>query len=189
MNQLLEHIGQYVSLSIEEANLLTSELHPIKVSKNDKLLEAGKICKCNYFVIQGCLRMYFIKESGLQHTTQFAIENWWLSDYLSFLTQSESQFSIEPIEPSKVIAMDSDTADYLTAEIPQLNRYFSLVTQRAYASAQMRLRYLHEFSGEDLYDHFTSRFPEFLQRVPQYMMASYLGFTPEYYSRLRKKNK
>lgn len=186
MDQLLAHIQQYLSLSEEEITILKKTLHTTTLDKNHKLLEAGEVCHFNYFVCKGCLRMYFLKENGTEHTTQFAIENWWLSDYMSFLNQSKSSFSIETLEPSEVIALDPDTSDLLATEIPKLNKYFALVTQRAYAAAQMRIKFLQEFSGEELFNHFTSHFPEFLQRVPQYMMASYLGFSPEYYSRLRK---
>lgn len=189
MVQLLSHINCYVTLSQEEVDILTRNLFSIKIDKNQNLFEAGEICDCNYFVSKGCLRMYFTKENGVEHTTQFAIENWWIADYLSLLNRSESPFTLESIEPSEVIAIQSRTADFLTTEIPKLNTYFNVITQRAYAAAQMRIKFLQEYSGEELFSHFTSLFPEFLQRVPQYMMASYLGFSPEYYSRLRKKIK
>jgi CRP-like cAMP-binding protein len=131
--------------------------------------------------------MFYINEKGIEQTTQFAIENWWMADYMSFGSQTPSSFYIQAVENSDILSIDFHAQEKLLEEFPQLERYFRIIFQRAYASSQLRIKYLYDFSKEELYDHFNTHFPDFVQRIPQYMLASYLGFTPEYLSELRKK--
>lgn len=131
--------------------------------------------------------MFYIKENGNEQIIQFAIENWWLSDYMSLSTGQSSPFYIQAVEESEIIRLDTHTEDHLFEELPQMDRYFRLVLQQAYAASQFRIKFLYGLSREDLYNHFSSHFPEFVQRVPQYMLASYLGFTPQYLSEIRRK--
>jgi len=131
--------------------------------------------------------MYFIQENGVEQIIQFAIENWWITDYQSLDWQLPSRFYIQAIEPSEVAVLDySITAD-LCNQIPKLDRYFRLIVQRAFAASQQNLLFIYTFSGEERYHHFNEAFPEFIQRVPQYMVASYLGFTPEFVSKIKSR--
>ncbi len=187
MESLIQHIQHYIHLSEDEIKRITSCLSITDIKKKAYLLEAGNICEGNYFVSKGCLRMYFIKENGNEQITQFAIENWWIADYMSLLLQTPSEFYIQAIENSEIIALSTSSFEQLVTEVPPLERYFRLVTQRAYAAAQFRIKFLYEYSRDELYHQFIAHFPEFVQRVPQYMLASYLGFTPEYLSKLRSK--
>lgn len=188
MKNLIQHIENYVHLTASDIKRLNEAIRVIPLKKKGFLLQEGEICQSNYFVGQGCLRMYFIKENGTEQITQFAIENWWISDYMSLMTQKASSFCIQAIEDSEIMELSSSSCELLFEEVPQLERYFRLVTQRAYAASQFRIKYLYGFSREELYHHFSTHFPEFVQRIPQYMLASYLGFTPEYLSEIRKKS-
>jgi CRP/FNR family transcriptional regulator, anaerobic regulatory protein len=187
MKNLVKHIQNYVHLTGSEIKRLKEETQVVSLKKKEFLLREAEICKSNYFVSEGCLRMYFIKESGTEQITQFAIENWWISDYMSLIKQQASPFYIQAIEDSKIIQLDTAGSELLLKEVPPLERYFRLVMQQAYAASQFRIKYLYDYSREELYYHFSSQFPEFVQRVPQYMLASYLGFTPEYLSEIRKR--
>lgn len=189
MDNLIKHIQKYIHLSADEVTIITETLQTISVEKETIIHQEGEVCRFNYFVCSGCLRMYFIKENGTEQIVQFAIENWWISDYMSLMTNLASEFYIQAIEPAEIIRIDNPTADRLFEKAPKLERYFRLISQRAYAATQFRIKYLYSLSREELYVHFVTHFPEFLQRVPQYMLASYLGFTPEYLSKLRKKNR
>lgn len=185
---LIGHIQQYVTLSTTEIELLLTFLQPAALKKKDFLLKEGQVCKGNYFIESGCLRMFFVNEKGVEQITHFAIENWWMADYLSFIGQTPSQFNIQAIENTTVFAVDYQSQEELFRALPQLERYFRMVLLRAYAASQQRIKYVYDLSKEERYLHFTSNFPGFVQRIPQYMMASYLGFTPEYLSEIRKKN-
>lgn len=187
MKNLVQHIQNYVHLTDSEVKRLYEEIRVISIKKKEFLLQERDICQSNYFVSRGCLRMYFIKENGTEQITQFAIENWWITDYMSLLTQKPASFYIQAIEDSEIMMFNASSFELLLEDVPQLERYFRLVTQRAYAASQFRIKFLYGLSREELYHHFSSHFPEFIQRVPQYMLASYLGFTPEYLSEIRKK--
>ena len=187
MKNFILHVKQYVPLNEVEVEILQSFVKVIKVKKKSFLLEEGKICKANYFVETGCLRMYFINIKGSEQITHFALENWWLSDHMSLTMQIKSQFYIQAIEESTIIALEQHREEELFKSLPQLEKYFRILIQRAYAAAQMRVKFFHDYSKEESYRHFIAQFPSFAQRIPQYMLASYLGLTPEYLSELRKK--
>jgi len=187
MNGLIAHIKNYISLDDKEPVPLSAYFKSTFVAKKDLLLKEGDICRHNYFVEKGCLRMYFVNDKGTEQITQFAIENWWIADYMSFDRETPSPFYIQAIENSEIISIDHLNQDKLLKEMPKMERYFRLVLQRAYAAHQLRIKFLYDLSKEESYQHFISSFPGFAQRIPQYMLASYLGFTPEYLSEIRKK--
>ncbi|MBE9667620.1 Crp/Fnr family transcriptional regulator [Mucilaginibacter boryungensis] len=151
------------------------------------LLTEGQHCFEKFFLIKGCVQLCYLKENGAEQTIDFAIENWWISDFTAFPKGGIAQFSIRATEDTDVLSISADRQCQLLKQLPEIEAYFHLVFQRAYAASQMRLRYLYEFSKEELYLNFLQQFPDFTQRVPQYLLASFLGFTPEYLSELRKK--
>jgi len=185
----IKHIQTYTSLSKADLTYLTLALKPTPIKKKEYLLKEGQVCKEIHFVEKGCLRLFFINEKGTEQTTQFALENWWISDYMSFDRQNPSTFYIQAVENSEITSLDSSLQEDLIKKIPQLEKYFRLMLQKAFAASQIRIKYLYELSKEDSYQQFISLYPGFVQRIPQYMLASYLGFTPEYLSELRHKLK
>ncbi len=184
---LLSHIHKYTSLSLEEQEIIGLYVKCITLKKKQYLFSEGDVCNAQYFVIEGCLRMYFIKDSGVEQIVQFGIDNWWISDYTSFTLNTPSAFYLQAVQPSKVIMLTKNIQDQLFDKVPKLERYFRRIYQRAYAAAQTRQIYYSDLTGEEKYHHFASRFPDFIQRIPQYMLASYLGFTPEFLSKIRGK--
>ena len=184
---LKKHITKFVNLTEQEYGEVFSYFKITDTPKKKNLLTEGKICKSNYFVLKGCLRMFFINEKGVEQTVQFALENWWLSDYTSFSLQKPSGFYIQAVEKSEVATIDFSAQEKMLEQFPQMEKYFRKVHQRAHAAYQFRIKYLYGSSREELYHAFNNLYPEFVQRVPQYLLASYLGFTPEYLSEIRKK--
>lgn len=184
---LTDHIRKFVQLSEAEEQILNiyTKLQPFR--KKENLLSNGQVCRSLYYVEKGCLRMFFINSKAAEQITQFALEGWWLADYFSFMGNQPSEYYIQAIEASQVISIDIQAFDDLLKEIPQLEKYFRIIMQKNLAASQLRTKYLYEMSKEEFYHHFSTSFPEFVQRVPQYMIASYLGLTPEYVSELRKK--
>ncbi len=189
MSQILQvHINKFVAISDAEFDDILHYFQTQTFKKKENLLVEGQISKSNYFVLKGILRKFFVNEKGIEQTTEFAIENWWMTETFSFLQQSPTEFYIQAVENADVLSIHRDAQEKLLAEHPKMERYFRCVYQKAYAAAQMRIKFLYDYSREDLYHHFRNRQPEFLQRVPQYLIASYLNFTPEYLSEIRKKN-
>ncbi|ESU27059.1 cyclic nucleotide-binding protein [Flavobacterium limnosediminis JC2902] len=182
---LLEHIQTKISLKAEEQELLLSKIESKKISKKELLLQEGEICDFLCFVAKGCLRLYIINEKGNEQTLQFGIENWWITDYMSFDNQKPSHFYIQAVENSEIVLIHKNDIEYLFSEIPQLERYFRMILQKSFAASQMRIKFLFTMSAEERYHHFNNSFPEFVQRVPQYMLASYLDFSAEFMSKIR----
>ncbi|MES3017598.1 MAG: Crp/Fnr family transcriptional regulator [Bacteroidota bacterium] len=186
MSEILKaHFRKFIEIDDASFTLAVKFFRQINVKKKETLLTEGHICRSNYFVANGCLRMFFIDEKGVEKTTQFALEHWWLADYFSFQKQQPSQFNIQAVEKSEVWALDFPAQEKMLNEFPQLERYFRLVHQTAHAASQVRVRYAYDLSREDMYRYFRINFPDFIQRVPQYLLASYLDMTPEYLSELR----
>jgi len=184
---LIKHIRRFVELSENESLMLYKYFKAHDLKRKDYLLKEGQVCKALYFVEKGCLRMYFHNNKTTEQITQFALDGWWISDYFSFMDNKPSEYYIQAIEKSEVLSIDVSSFNDLLSKIPQLERYFLITMQRAVAASQLRIKYMFELSKEEFYNHFITSFPEFVQRVPQYMIASYLGLTPEYVSELRKK--
>jgi CRP-like cAMP-binding protein len=181
------HIKRFINIDPEQFLEILPFFHPGKVAKKEALMRGGRHCRNCFFVLEGCLQMYYINEKGVEKTVQFAIENWWLSDFLAYHHQEKSDFFIRAVEPSHVLSLSHENQQKLLAAHPLMESYFRQVYQIAYGASIMRVKYLFDYSKEEIFFHFTSQFPEFVQRVPQYMLASYLGLTPEYVSEIRKK--
>jgi len=167
----ISHLRKYISLTDKEISILLNYIQPITLKKKAYLLEEGQTCKSNYFVERGCLRMFYINDKGTEQITHFALENWWIADYMSLIMQTPSQFYIQAIENSEIIALNHHKQEELFKQLPQLERYFRIMMQRVYAAAQMRVKYFHDYSKEENYRVFIGLFPDFAQRIPQYMLA------------------
>lgn len=185
---LISHINRYIPLNEDEATtVFANYFKSHEFGKREYLQKEGQISKSIYFIDKGCVMMYYINNKSSNQIVQFAIENWWITDYNSFINHIPSEYYIQTIEKSKIISIEFLQLETLLKEVPLLERYFRIIAQRAIAASQIRTKYLYEMSKEEFYIHFCTSFPEFVQRVPQYMIASYLGLTPEYVSELRKK--
>ena len=182
---LINHIAKFIALDETEVQLLCSLLDYEKFKKKDHLLKEGQSSNTQYFIVKGCARQYIINEKGTEKTLQFAIENWWVADYLGFHNNTPSQFYFQAIENCEVIVLEKSNMEILLDKVPKLEKYFRLVLQKSYGASQIRIKYLFTMSAEERYHNMNDRFPEFIQRVPQYMIASYLDFSPEFLSKIR----
>ncbi|MXO06281.1 Crp/Fnr family transcriptional regulator [Flavobacterium sp. HBTb2-11-1] len=182
---LIHHIQKFVQLESHEIDILESCLGLWQIKKKEHVLQEGQICNTMYFVVKGCMRQYIINSKGTEQTLQFGIENWWITDYLSYHNHVPSHFYIQAVETTDVIAIEKSVLDSLLIQIPKLEKYFRIVAQKAFGAAQMRIKFLFTMSAEERYNHFKNLQPDFVQRVPQYMLASYLDFSAEFMSKIR----
>ncbi|MEK6476912.1 Crp/Fnr family transcriptional regulator [Catalinimonas sp. 4WD22] len=187
--RFFQHIKKFVAFGKDDFTDALAFFQYKKVEKKEVLMEAGQLCRQCFFVLKGCLHMYFINDKGVEKNIQFAIENWWMSDYLAYHHQQSTGFYIQAAEASHVLCLDYDKQNQLLEAFPQLESYFRHVYQIAYGASIMRMKYQFDYSKEEIFFSFNEQFPEFVQRVPQYMIATYLGLTPEYVSELRKKKR
>lgn len=184
-----QHIERFISIPKDDIANIATYFKKLHLEKKKNLLTEGKVCDSNYFVEKGLLRLFYVKDNGTEQTTHFAMENWWLTDYNSFAAQKPATFNIQAVEKSDVLALSYTAQEKLLREYPILERYFRLIHQRAHAASQFRIRWLYDLSKEQAYYDFCNAYPEFVQRIPQYLLASFLGFTPEYLSEIRAKRK
>ena len=174
-----KHIDKFVQVSNDEFEEIQKFFDFKNVAKKENLLEEGQTCRHHYFVLEGLLRKFYINEKGIEQTTEFAIETWWMTDNIAYERRIASEFYIQAVEKSKILCITQDNQEKLVKAFPVMERYFRFVYQRAYAAAQMRIKYLYSLSKEEFYFQSVKRYPEFAQRIPQYLLASYLGSTPE----------
>ncbi|HEU4497387.1 MAG TPA: Crp/Fnr family transcriptional regulator [Flavobacterium sp.] len=172
-------------MSDTDGAMVLSYFETENFKKKSLLLKEGQICDRQYFILKGCVRFYVNNAKGTEQTLQFGIENWWITDYLGFHNQTASHFFIQAIENTEVISIERTSFEALLEQIPKLERYFRLVLQKSFGAAQVRISYLFTLSAEERFHHINAMFPEFIQRVPQYMLASYLDFSPEFMSKIR----
>lgn len=184
-----QHLTKYLKLSEEDLNNILGYFTHAQFKKKENLLTEGKTCDNIFFVEKGLLRLFFINDKGIEQTTHFAMENWWMADYASFESKKPSSFNIQAVEKTDVLCLSYLQQEALLQAYPQLERYFRLIHQRAHAASQFRIRWLYDLSREEMYHNFVNRYPEFVQRIPQYLLASFLGFTPEYLSEIRGRKK
>ncbi|MDA3615932.1 Crp/Fnr family transcriptional regulator [Polluticaenibacter yanchengensis] len=182
-----QHIEKFVQISDDEFEEIKKFFDIKEVAKKENLLEEGQICRHHYFVLTGLLRKFYINEKGIEQTTEFAIETWWLTDNFAYERNVHTEFYIQAVEKSIVLYITKENQEKLLDKFPVMERYFRFIYQRAFAAAQKRIKFLFSFSKEEFYFQAVRNHPEFVQRVPQYLIASYLGFTPEYLSEIRKR--
>lgn len=186
-DQLFKSIQEKVALSEAERELCKTYFVSKKVLKKEMLQVSGGICQYNIFVEKGVLRSFYVDEKGNEHTIQFAVEGWWITDLASFLTQSTSIYTIQALEDSEVLLLTSATREALMEQVPLFERYQRLLLQNAYVANQERINSVLTASVEEKYVQLLHRYPNIVQRVPQHMIASYLGCTPATLSRVRRK--
>ncbi len=183
---LIAAIFKNVHLSEENLELLTSKLERIELKKGSNLLKEGDEVNDQYYVVNGCLRTFFIDDLGKEHTVQFAIHDWWISDYTAFFADGIAILNIEAIRDSLLFRMSKIDMDELLKEIPALETFFRKKMEGAFAGFQKRILANLSQSAAERYCHFIESYPNIEQQVKNYHIASYLGITTESLSRIRK---
>lgn len=181
------YISRFVSLTPEELSVVENCIQLREFPKKTMLLNAGDVCNFEAYVLKGCIREYFIDHKGQELTLEFAVEDWWVSDITSFENQSPSIMYIETLEDCELLVLSRAAKDELLARVPKLERMFRLMIQRHLSVLQKRLFRTVSYTAMDKFEEFLKRYPSLPQRVPQHYIASYLGITPEFLSKLRKR--
>ena len=182
---ILKNISRFIELTDEEKNFFTSLLKIKKLRKKQYLLQEGDISRYEYFVNKGCIRAYSIDEKGQEHIVQFAIEDWWIGDMYSFLTQTPARLTIDALEDSELFCLDSSSLEILFKQVPKFERFFRMLVQNAFIAGQRRIIETMSLTADDRYCSFIEKYPLMEQRLPLKQIASFLGITPESLSRIR----
>jgi CRP-like cAMP-binding protein len=183
---IISDIFKDISFSQEEIVKIESKFKKIILKKKEVVLETGNTVHYQYYISSGCLRTYFVDNSGKEHTVQFAIKDWWISDYTAFFTTSKAVMTIDCIQDASVYKVSKIDMESLYPEIPQLETFFRQKMEMAFAGFQKRIIGNLSQSTKEKYTSFISTYPNIEQSVKNYHIASYLGVTTETLSRIRK---
>ncbi len=184
---LINHLSKHISLTNEEVILLTTSFKHRYLKKKEFLLHQGEVSRQETFVTRGCLRAFYVNDKGEEHIAQFAVEDWWVGDMYSFLTGTPSTLYIEALEDCELLQIDRQGLEDLYIKLPKMERFFRIIIQNAFIASQKRVLSAMSQTAEERYQEFIRKYPNIEQRVPQYQVAAYLGVTPEFLSRIRKK--
>lgn len=185
-NQILHHVLKDIDLSQKEQEEFLSILAETKILKKELLIRPGDTVTNEYYVVKGCLQAFYLTEDGNKHIIQFAVEDWWISDFEAFFNETPAQLSIEAIEDSILLALNKRSLETLYSRIPKFERFFRIKTTGAFVALRKRILSSLQKTGTERYLEFCSTYPNIESRVPNSYIANYLGITPESLSRIRK---
>ncbi|MFP2996843.1 Crp/Fnr family transcriptional regulator [Spongiivirga sp. MCCC 1A20706] len=182
---LLDYIKKYIALTLEEETLLLSKTSLRTYLKNQYIVQQGDVCNSANFIINGCTKTFYMDTEGQEHIVMFSVEDWWASDLGSFITQTPADFNVQCIENTQLIQFNYDKLEELYIEIPKLERLFRKIVERAFVASQNRIIRNFSLDAKERYAIFKHTYPKIDRRVPQYMIASYLGITKEFLSKIK----
>ncbi len=182
---LLAAIARQINLTQEEAAFISSLFKLRKVRKRQFLFQEGDICRYTSFVVKGCLRSYGIDKNGGEHVFQFAVENWWIGDMESFNRETPSMMNVDALEDSEILMLSKEDSELLYKQVPKYEHFSRKLLENAFIAHQQRIIQSICFSAAERYLFFCDKYPFLVQRLPQTQIASYLGITPEFLSKLR----
>lgn len=181
---LLQSIAKRVTLDDKEQQLFTSFFRTRKLKKKAFLYQEGEVQQHVAFINSGCLRSYSIDKNGTEHILQFAPAGWWIADMQSLLNNAPSNLNIDAIEDSELFLIKQSDVEEMYQVLPQLERYFRILAERSLATSQQRLIDALSLTAAERYTNFCRRYPSLIQSIPQKYVASYIGITPEFMSKM-----
>lgn len=186
-DKLIKYVQNFVALTDEEVSLFLSDLQERKIKKRQFIVQPNFICKDRFFVIKGAFRTYAVADDGQEHTIQFAIENWWASDFNSYIYQHPATLYIVALEDSVILQLEYEKEQELKRNNHKFETFFRIMAEKGLAFEHRRIIFNLTHSAEARYENFLLNYPNLVQRVPQYALASYLGMTPVFLSKIRNK--
>jgi CRP-like cAMP-binding protein len=185
--QILENINKIVTLSPQEELLFLSKTEIKTYRAKTIIVNAGEISQYSYFVNSGLLRSFNINDNIVEHVLSFACEGWWIGDMYSLISQKPGNLFIEVLEDAEVVLLSRENQNELFTQIPKLERFFRILTENSLVAHQERLMDNLSLTAEERFDKFCKRYPTLIQRVPQKQIASYIGVTPEFFSKMKSR--
>ncbi|WP_121665337.1 Crp/Fnr family transcriptional regulator [Mesonia aquimarina] len=184
--KILAHVQRNILLSDKEATEFLSILSEVKLRKKQQLIQPDQEVSSEYYVVKGCLKAYYVDINGDSHIIQFAIEDWWISDFEAFFIDKPARLFVEAIEDSVLLALNKSSLETLYKRIPKFERFFRIKTTNAFVSLRKRILSSLQKNSKERYIEFCRDYPTMEKRIPNYQIANYLGIKPETLSRIRK---
>ncbi|WP_239021968.1 Crp/Fnr family transcriptional regulator [Pontimicrobium aquaticum] len=188
MQLFINHINKDVTLDEVGLKKLSSILVFKELNKKEFLIKPGEAANTMNFIVQGCMRSYYLDKNAQEHTLQLGIEQWWINDLYSYLSRKKSRMYVQALEKTLLIQIPRIELEKLYIEVPEMSHFFRIKIQNAYVAVQERVIDSMSDDAYERYENFRKAYRDIEQRVPQYIIASYLGVTPEFLSYLRKKH-
>ena len=185
MQSIIQNIAKHVSLTPDEQNLFLSKTATKIFKAKTILLSAGELSNETYFVNSGILRSFYINDNIIEHVLHFACEDWWIGDMYSYISEKPGNLFIEVLEDSEVVIITKENQQQLYQEIPKLERFFRILAENSLVSHQERLMDNLSLTAEERFEKFCSKYPTLIQKVPQKQIASFIGVTPEFFSKIK----
>lgn len=183
---ILQNIAKHIQLTAEEEAHFANMLRPKSVKRKEMLLQEGEICRNSTFVTQGCLRNYNLDKNGFEHVLAFAPQGWWIADMYSFISQKPGILYIEALEPTEVLLLTKEDQERLYMDIPKFERFFRIIIENSLVSSQQRVLDNLSLSAQERYLIFCKKYPTLINSLPRKQIASYIGVTPEFFSKMVK---
>ena len=184
---LLENFRRHIKLRVEEEQTIEVLVTPRSFRRGEFITSEGEVNRYTNFITVGSARVYYLDRQGSEHVIQLGIRNWWIGDYPSFIMQQPGYLYTEALEPTEVLAFSFENQQKLFEQIPGAERFFRLLTQRAYAAFQQRMLQNLSMDAEQRYLAFRNAYPEMEQEIAQKHIASYLGISAEFLSKIKKR--
>nr|MBU3857701.1 Crp/Fnr family transcriptional regulator [Flavobacterium sp. MC2016-06] len=185
MENIVRHFDKYLSLDEKEKDALLSRLVERKIKRRQFILQENDTCKYFTYVVEGCFKMYGVDKTGKEHNLLFATENDWVADIDSLHKEKPSKLYIEAIEPSTILQISKGDLWYLYTNYPKFDRNFRVIIEDKYIELQNRLLQTFSSTAYERYEFFLEQYPKLSKRLPSTQIASYLGVTPEFLSKIR----
>jgi CRP-like cAMP-binding protein len=191
--KIIEFLKQRVDVSAAEADNFAEAFREKKFRKKQLVVQPGAVAKHRYYIVEGALRSFVSDEEPRETTIALAVNDWWITDYNSFIYQQPATLFVEALTSATVLQLSYDDEQKLKAANPKYETFFRIIAERGLAAQQRRIITSLTQSAEQRYEHFVDHYPEFLHDIPQYIIASFLGMSTEFLSkirnnRLKKKN-
>lgn len=186
---LRNQIEEHTLLSDEEFDYILSHFETKKLKKHQFLIQENETVEKNYFVINGCLKAYHIDSAGKEHILQFALQNWWITDFQAYFNQTKSTLFIDCIEESELLSITLEKAEKLCSEMHKMEHFFRKKSNSGYVALQQRILSMLNNNPKEQYDKLLFQNPILFQKVPKKLIASYLGVSRETLSRFNKTSK
>ena len=186
-NKIVEYINKFISLTDEESEIFSNSFREVKIKKKQFIVQPNFIVKNRNFVLNGAFRAYVVDDNGQDSTISFAIEDWWITDYNSYILQKPATMFVVALEDSIILEITYEKEQILKQSNHKFETFFRIRAERTAAFMQQRIISNLTQTAEERYENFIEKYPQIVQRVPQYALASYLGMTTEFLSRIRNK--
>ncbi|MBL0745622.1 Crp/Fnr family transcriptional regulator [Chryseolinea lacunae] len=184
---ILSNVARHIRLDDEEERIFISFLHPKTLKRKEVQLKQGDVCTHSAFIIDGALKGYTVDKEGGEHVINFAVSDWWIADMYSLISQKPGILTIEALADSEVLLLAKDDQQLLFEKVPKFERFFRILIENSLVANQQRLINNLTLSAEERYQHFMTKYPFIMECAPLHSIASYLGMTPEFLSKIRRR--